>query len=119
MRRSARLPLIVRALVISLCLSVPGAAALEPAMVLSYGSNNCERFTRAPHQEKQMYLAWTEGFISAANTRGAGASRMVGIFWNRAANESWLQNYCALHPLDGFIAAAEALRAARGARNSG
>ena len=83
-------------------------------MVLSYGSNNCERFVRAPRQEKLMYLSWTEGFVSAANMRDAGPSRMAGIFWNQAANATWLQTYCTQNPKEGFIVAAEALRMALG-----
>jgi hypothetical protein len=103
---------------IAICTCVAGAAALEPVMVLSYGSNNCERFVRAPRQEKQMYLSWTEGFVSAGNTRDAGTGRMAGIFWNRAANAKWLQSYCTQNPKDGFILAAEALRVALGGRKS-
>jgi len=85
-------------------------------MVLSYGSNNCERFVRAPHPEKLMYLSWTEGFISSANMGDAGASRMAGMFWNQAANTAWLQAYCTLNPKDGFVAAAAALRTSLGGR---
>ena len=101
---------------IAICFPAAGAAALEPVMVLSYGSNNCERFVRAPRQEKQMYLSWTEGFVSAANIRDAGTGRMAGIFWNQSANTNWLQSYCTLNPKDGFVLAAEALRAALGGR---
>ena len=103
---------------IAICFSLAGAAALEPVMVLSYGSNNCERFVRANRQEKLMYLSWTEGFVSAANMRDAGASRMAGIFWNQAANTIWLQAYCSENPKEGFIAAAEALRMALGGHKS-
>ena|SRR5450631_4875521 len=103
---------------IAFCSTVAGAAALEPVMVLSYGSNNCERFVRAPRLEKQMYLSWTEGFVSAANMRDAGTGRMAGIFWNQSANSNWLQSYCTQNPKDGFILAAEALRAALGGHKS-
>lgn len=106
----------IMALAIFLCVAVPKMAAADPVMVLSYGSNDCARFVRAPRQEKQMYLAWTEGFISGANTRDAGASRMAGMFWHQAANTVWLQNYCSQNPLHGFILAAEALRTALGGR---
>ena len=98
--------------------SLSGAAALERVMVLSYGSNNCERFVRAPRLEKQMYLSWTEGFVSAANMSDAGPSRMAGIFWNRAAKTNWLQSYCTQNPKEGFILAAEALRVALGGHKS-
>ena len=104
--------------VIALCSSITQGAAAEPAMVLSYGSNNCERFVRAPRLEKQVYLSWTEGFISAANMRDAGNGRMAGIFWNQSANTRWLQSYCSQNPKDGFVLAAEALRAALGGRKS-
>lgn len=103
---------------IALCSTVAGVAALEPVMVLSYGSNNCERYIRAPHLEKQMYLSWTEGFVSAANIRDAGTARMAGIFWNQSANANWLQSYCTQNPKDGFILAAEALRIALGGHKS-
>jgi hypothetical protein len=103
---------------IALCSAAPGAAALEPVMVLSYGSNNCERFVRASAAEKQMYLSWTEGFVSAANIRDLGTGRMAGIFWNQSANANWLQGYCTQNPKDGFILAAEALRAALGGHKS-
>jgi hypothetical protein len=106
------------ACVIAICLSATAAMALEPAMILSYGSNDCARFLRAPRLEKQMYLSWTEGFISAANLRDAGTSRMAGIFWNQAANTAWLQTYCTQNPQSGFILVADALRMARGARKS-
>ena len=99
---------------IALCLCAGGAAAIEPVMVLSYGANNCERFLRAPHTEKLMYLSWAEGFISAANMGDAGASRMAGMFWNQAVNTAWLQSYCTLNPKDGFVAAATALRTSLG-----
>jgi hypothetical protein len=105
-------PIMVSAII--LCFPVPKMAVAEPVMVLSYGSNDCARFVRAPRQEKQMYLAWTEGFISGANTRDSGASRMAGMFWHQAANTVWLQNYCTENPLNGFILAAEALRTALG-----
>jgi hypothetical protein len=101
---------------IALCSSVAAAAALEPAMILSYGSNDCARFLRAPRLEKQMYLSWTEGFISAANLRDAGANRMAGMFWNQAVNTAWLQTYCTRNPASGFVLAADALRVARGGR---
>ena len=87
-------------------------------MVLSYGSNNCERFVRAHGAEKRMYLSWTEGFVSAANMGDSGTGRMAGIFWNQAANAKWLQGYCDRNPKDGFILAAEALRAALGGHKS-
>jgi len=87
-------------------------------MVLSYGSNNCERFVRASRLEKQMYLSWTEGFVSAANIRDSGTGRMAGIFWNQATNAKWLESYCGQNPKDGFILAAEALRAALGGHKS-
>ena len=87
-------------------------------MVLSYGSNNCERFVRAPRPEKQMYLSWAEGFVSAANMRDGGTGRMAGIFWNRSANMAWLQGYCTQNPKDGFVLAAEALRLALGGHKS-
>src|SRR5471032_2561472 len=103
---------------IAICFSVTGAAALAPVMVLSYGSNNCERFTRASRPEKLMYLSWTEGFVSAANMADAGASRMAGMFWNQAANTAWLQTYCTRNPKEGFITAAEALRMALGGHKS-
>ena len=103
---------------ITICLSVTGAVALEPVMIVSYGSNNCERFVRATRPERQMYLSWTEGFVSAANTRDAGTGRMAGMFWNQAANASWLQDYCTQNPKDGFILAAEALRTALGGHKS-
>ena len=83
-------------------------------MVVSYGSNNCERFSRATNQEKQMYLVWAEGFISAANTRDVGTARMAGIFWHRTANMIWLQAYCTQYPKAGFILAAEMLRTSLG-----
>ena len=99
---------------IAIGLSLTGATALEPVMIVSLGSNNCERFVRATHAERQMYLSWTEGFVSAANTRDAGTGRMAGMFWNQATNASWLQSYCTRNPKDGFILAAEALRTALG-----
>jgi hypothetical protein len=103
---------------IALCLSVGAAAGLEPVMVLSYGSNDCTRFVRATGVEKQMYLSWTEGFISAANTGDSGTGRMAGIFWNQAANADWLQSYCTKNPQDGFMLAAQALRASLGGHKS-
>ena len=87
-------------------------------MVLSYGSNDCARFVRATRVERQMYLSWTEGFISAANTGDSGTGRMAGIFWNQAVNAKWLQSYCTKNPQDGFMLAAEALRTALGGRKS-
>lgn len=116
-----RYPLIFRCMAISAIAflsSLPGAAALERVMVLSYGSNNCERFVRAPRQEKQMYLSWTECFVSAANMADAGSGRMAWIFWDRAAKANWLQSYCSRNPKDGFLQAAEALRAALGGHTS-
>jgi hypothetical protein len=103
---------------IAICLCVTAAVALEPVMIVSYGSNNCERFVRASRPEKQMYLSWTEGYVSAANTRDAGTGRMAGIFWNQAANAIWLQSYCTQNPQDGFLLAAEALRTALGGHKS-
>ena len=93
------------------------AAVADPSMVLSYGSNNCERFSRAPDREKQQYLVWAEGFISALNTKAAGDARMAGMFWNRARNTVWLEAYCKNRPLQGFVFAAEALRTSIGGRN--
>ena len=104
-------------LAITICTCVT-AAALEPLMVLSYGSDNCERYVRATRLEKEMYLSWTEGFVSAANMRDSGTGRMAGIFWARAANTKWLQSYCSQNPQDGFILAAEALRVSLGGHKS-
>jgi hypothetical protein len=63
----------IAASAISICLSGSAGVASPLVMVVSYGSNNCERFSRADYQEKRIYLAWTEGFISGANTRDVGA----------------------------------------------
>ena len=93
------------------------AAVAAPSMVLSYGSNNCERFSRAPDREKQQYLIWAEGYISALNTKAAGDGRMAGMFWNRARNTVWLETYCKSHPLQAFVFATEALRTSIGGRN--
>ena len=41
------------------------SVAAAPVMIISYGSNNCESFTRAPLREKQMYLVWSEGYLMA------------------------------------------------------
>ena len=104
----------IAASAISTLLAGSAAAASAPVMVVSYGSNNCERFSRATYQEKTIYLAWTEGFISGANTRDVCAGRMAGIFWHQADNIVWLQAYCVQNPQAAFMLAAEAFRTALG-----
>src|SRR4051812_35036790 len=74
------------------------SAAAAPVMIISYGSNNCERFTRAPLRDKQMYLVWAEGFVSGLNSRDVGDQRMAGLFWKQSANSAWLQDYCSKSP---------------------
>jgi len=92
------------------------SAVAAPVMIISSGSNNCERFNRAPLREKQTYLVWTEGYISGVNTRSVGDQRMIGLFWKQSANSAWLQDYCSKNPQQSFVSAVELLRATLGGR---
>lgn len=100
----------------TVCIGGITSAAAAPVMIISYGSNDCERFTRAPLREKQMYLVWSEGFISGLNTRDVGDQRMAGLFWKQSANSAWLQDYCLKSPQQSFLSAVESLRTALGGR---
>ena len=90
------------------------SAVASPAMIISYGSNNCERFTRATLPEKRMYLVWTEGFMSGLNTKAVGSERMIGLFWKQSSNSARLDDYCSKNPKQSFLSAVESLRTSMG-----
>lgn len=76
----------------------------------SYGRNSCGSYAHASKQEKQSFLAWTEGFISGINYNDRGKGRSAGMGSYETENTAWLQNYCAGHPTDPFLVAVSKLR---------
>jgi hypothetical protein len=105
-------------LAIAIYLAGTVGAAAEQTMILSCGSNDCDRFLRATAREKQEYLAWAEGFVTGLNIGAIGNQRMTGLFWNQASISAWLNDYCSKNPHSGFVYAAMALRVSLGGRTS-
>jgi hypothetical protein len=87
---------------------------LAPFQVLSYGVDSCGKFIAASQAEKSMYIAWTIGFISGANSRDTGSGRLAGQGWDQPGVTLWLKNYCNANPLKLFVGAVTDLRASLG-----
>jgi hypothetical protein len=90
--------------------SLCGVKAQHEATILSEGASTCGEYTAEP--AKQIIRAsWVLGYISGANSRAPMAEAFAGSSFQMPATVvGWLQSYCASHPLDVMVTAAEALR---------
>lgn len=116
--RTCRRPICCLPIVWSILGGLPAMAedapSHQPLAVLSWGADSCGRYVQASDNEKKMYVAWTLGFISGANSWDIGKGRMAGQGWDQAGVTVWLTNYCTKDPLTGFLNAAMGLREAFG-----
>jgi len=102
------------AFAVAIYLSGSMAATAQQTMILSYGSDDCDRFSRAPNREKKEYIVWVEGFMTGLNLSATGNKRMTGLFWNQSSRSAWLEDWCGKHPRSAFVQAATALRVSLG-----
>lgn len=93
-----------------LLISSPSSAQSDAIAVLSIGADSCGQFVASDHQKRELYLAWTVGFISGANVGNLGGSRTAGDGWERDSTLLWLDNYCRSSPLDTFVTAVTKFR---------
>jgi hypothetical protein len=85
----------------------------EPFQVLSEGGATCGEFVQASPATQTMMADWVLGFLSGLNAGSAGKLRLVGRSYQTSDPVIvWLRNYCSSRALDGFVAAAFALRKA-------
>jgi hypothetical protein len=108
----------VAALAVVIQLAGITGVAAQQTMVLSYGSNDCVRFLRAPAHERREYLVWAEGFITGLNMGATGNRRMTGLFWVQSRSSAWLDNYCSKSPHSGFVYAVMGLRVSLGGKSA-
>ena len=83
--------------------------------VLGVGLKSCGTWTETRAQkgdDASTRMAWVGGFITAINSLSAGReSPFTNITQGTDAEGlwAWIDNYCAQHPLDPFVFAAQAL----------
>jgi hypothetical protein len=88
------------------------AEAKDFAKVLTYGvgQQSCGMWTQARKSgrtEELSMTSWAMGYISGASSFGGGDLRAT----DTAGIRSYLDTYCAAHPLDAFVIANTALAA--------
>lgn len=86
------------------------AQAQHEAMILSEGNSSCGEYIAEPAKQG-VRSSWVLGYISGANSRGPITEALAGSSFQMPATViGWLQTYCASHPLDPIVTAAEQLR---------
>jgi hypothetical protein len=106
-----------RLIVLATLISLPVLCQARPNQegayeVLGVGTLSCETWSkdRADRASERhfIYGAWVQGYITAVNVFGEGASHLAkGI--DDEGIMSWIDNYCSKHPTDSLTVAAKAL----------
>ena len=99
------------AVLLALLSAVPGRAASE-YVILGAGSRPCGSWLQVRTQalpDSAVLQSWVLGYVTSVNANFLNASPDVTQGANPDVLFSWIDNYCAAHPLDSLARAASAL----------
>lgn len=98
-------------LVLSLLSAAPARAAGE-YVILGAGSRPCGSWLQVRSQalpDSAVVQSWVLGYVTSVNANFLTSSSDVTQGANPDALFSWIDNYCATHPLDSLARATSAL----------
>ena len=87
---------------------VPVPASANSATVIGLGTGSCGQWTqdrKARSFEAVSRESWVTGFLSAYNVAGLAKSGNITSGLDSEGLFSWIDNYCASHPLDQLVKA--------------
>ena len=98
-----------------ICLLVVATATahtLAPIETYGFGTSSCGRWTEArktDSSDQALMTSWILGFVTAYNAFSTEAASGALVKSDAKGMFAWLDRYCADHPLELFINAAEHL----------
>jgi hypothetical protein len=99
-------------LFLALSVAAPARAASNQYVILGAGSRPCGSWLQLRSQalpESAILQSWVLGYVTSVNANLLSVNQDVTAGATPDALFSWIDNYCAAHPLDSLARAASAL----------
>jgi hypothetical protein len=99
-------------LFLALSVAVPARAASNQYVILGAGSRPCGSWLQLRSQalpESAILQSWVLGYVTSVNANLLSVNQDVTAGATPDALFSWIDNYCAAHPLDSLSRASGAL----------